>query len=73
MVRAYGAHLALQTRGPRRGPFTLFEKYGGRRKVGGPYRTVAALERAIERYGDKCLRAIDRGEDPEMGGRRSPD
>jgi hypothetical protein len=72
-VRAYGSHLALQTRGPRGGPFALFEKYGKRRKIGGPYHSVAALERAIDRYSNKCARLLSRGEDPEMGGRRSPD
>jgi hypothetical protein len=48
-VRAFVSPLALLTRGPRQGPFALFEKYGKRRKVGGPYHTVAALERAVER------------------------
>ena len=28
----------------------MFEKYGKRRKVGGPYHTVAALKRAIEQH-----------------------
>ena len=57
-VRAYASHLALKTCGPKGGPFTLWEKYGDKRKVGGPYRSVAALERGIERYGDRELRSL---------------
>lgn len=57
-VRAYGSHLALRTRGPRHGPFVLFEKYGERRKIGGPYRTAAALERAIDRELDRLHREL---------------
>jgi hypothetical protein len=62
-LRAYASHLALQTRGPKGGPFTLFEKYGGKRKVGGPYRSLAALERGIVRYGDDQLRRL--ADEPE--------
>jgi hypothetical protein len=36
----------------------LVEKYGDKRKVGGPYYSVAALERGIERYGDRELRRL---------------
>jgi hypothetical protein len=49
-ARAFASHLALLT-------FTLFERYGERRKVGGPYRTVAALERAVERQLQRMDRA----------------
>jgi hypothetical protein len=48
-VRAWAAHLALITRGPRGGPFRLAERYAPRRKLG-TYRSVAALERAVERH-----------------------
>lgn len=55
-VRAYASHLALLTRGPRHGPFTLFEKRGQKRRIGGSYRTVAALERAVIRENERMLR-----------------
>lgn len=49
-IRRYASHLALQVRGPKGGPFTLEEKYGPpygtKRRVGGPYHSVDALERA---------------------------
>jgi len=56
-VRAYGAHLALITRGTRGGPFRLAERYDRKRKLG-TYRTVAALKRAIERHGSQMLREL---------------
>jgi hypothetical protein len=55
-VRAYGA---LITRGPRGGPFRLAERYGRKRELG-TYRTVAALERAIERHNDRMWRKSKR-------------
>lgn len=55
-VRAYGAHLALRT--SKRGKvFILRERYGAKRKVG-TYRSLEALERGIERYGDRTLREM---------------
>jgi hypothetical protein len=56
-VRALGRHVALITRGPRGGPFKLAERYDRKRKLG-TYRTVAALERAIDRYLDRELRSL---------------
>ena len=51
-ARAGASHLALMTRGPRGGPFVLFERYGKKRKIG-TYRSVATLERGIMRQLDK--------------------
>ena len=62
-VRAYGAHLALITRGTRGGPIRLAERYDRKRKLG-TYRTVAALKRAIERHGSQMLRELQ--QDPEV-------
>jgi hypothetical protein len=51
-VRLYANHLALTVR--RRGSvLDLFEK---KRKIGGPFRSWRALERAIEKYGEAELR-----------------
>jgi len=60
-TRAYGRHLGCMTRGARGGPFTLIERYDRKRQIG-VYRSVAALERGIERYGDRLLREMDREE-----------
>jgi len=46
--------LALTVQG-RKGAFILVERYG-KRKIGGPYRSLVTLERGIERYGMRMLR-----------------
>jgi hypothetical protein len=54
-VRNYALHLALMVR--RRGSMlALYERYDPKRKIG-EYRTWAAVERAIVRYGDEWLRS----------------
>jgi hypothetical protein len=57
-VRRYALHLALLVR--RRGDvLTLRERYdfnGQAKRKLGEYRSFRAVERAIERYGDKVLR-----------------
>ncbi len=57
-VRMYANHLAFMVRGPYGGPYTLVERYGDKRKLG-PYRSVDALERAIERYARAELRRLE--------------
>jgi hypothetical protein len=57
-IRNYALHLALMVR--RRGSMlALYERYDSgrqeKRKIG-EYRTWAAVERAIQRYGDEWLR-----------------
>jgi hypothetical protein len=54
-IRASGAHLGLITRGPRGGPFKLAERYPPKRKLG-TYRSIVALEHAIDRHRDRMLR-----------------
>lgn len=48
-VRGYAEYVALRVRGPKGGPFTLEEKYGPKRRLGGPYHSLAALMRDISR------------------------
>ncbi len=48
-VRGYAEYVALRVRGPKGGPFTLEEKYGPKRRLGGPYHSLAALTRDISR------------------------
>ena len=56
-IRNYALHLALMVR--RRGSvLALYERYDQKRKIG-EYRTWAAVERAIVRYGDEWLRDND--------------
>jgi hypothetical protein len=47
-LRALAAHLGLIVRGPLHGPFTLHERYPPKRLLG-CYRSIATLERGIER------------------------
>jgi hypothetical protein len=60
--------IALRARGPKggplvegpNGPVTLAEKYDAkRRRVGGPYRSLAQLERGIDRYGARELKRLE--------------
>ena len=48
-VRGYADYVALRVWGPKGGPFTLEEKYGPKRRLGGPYHSLAALTRDISR------------------------
>jgi hypothetical protein len=41
------------------GAFRLVERYGKKREIG-TYRTIATLERGIERYGKRTLRELAR-------------
>jgi hypothetical protein len=41
------------------GAFKLVERYDKKREIG-TYRSVATLERGIERYGDRLLREMKR-------------
>jgi hypothetical protein len=53
-IRNYALHLALMVR--RRGSvLALYERYDPKRKIG-EYRTWAAVERAVQQYGDEWLR-----------------
>jgi hypothetical protein len=53
-VRACGSHIGLITRGPKGGPFVLLERYNKKRRIG-TFRTLAALDRAIDRHMDREL------------------
>ncbi|MET4372566.1 hypothetical protein ABIA99_005275 [Bradyrhizobium sp. LB12.1] len=55
-VRAYASHLALRVRGGNGEPFKLAERYGKKRFVG-TYRSLATLERGIQRYGERMSAA----------------
>jgi hypothetical protein len=50
-ARKYPQHLGLIVEGSKGGPFWLFEKKGI-----GVYHSAAALDRAIERWGNRQLR-----------------
>jgi hypothetical protein len=54
-VPAYANHLALTVRKDGNA-LLLSERYGKKRKIG-TFRSWAAVERAIERHGDNCLRS----------------
>jgi hypothetical protein len=60
----YANHLALMVRGGA-GAFKLMERPNnmrgsvGKKREIGTYRTVATLERGIERYGERVSRELD--------------
>jgi hypothetical protein len=56
-ARLYAEHLALRVV-KRDGAFVLRERYGDQRRLGGPYRSVATLRRAIARQHDAMLRDL---------------
>ena len=55
-VRMYADHFGLTVRGSN-GAFKLMERYDKKREIG-TYRSVATLERGIERYGRRMLREL---------------
>ena len=56
----YAHHLALRAV-ERDGVFTLSERYGDKKKIGGPYHSVEALERGIRRQHTRMLKEIEDG------------
>jgi len=52
-----GIHKLAATVQGRKGAFILVERYG-KRKIGGPYRSLVTLERGIQRYGMRMLRGL---------------
>jgi hypothetical protein len=59
-IRMYANHLALTVR-RRGGTLELWERYEPGSKIG-TYRSWAAVERAIGRYGDEAVKRLEAAE-----------
>jgi hypothetical protein len=58
-AQLYAEHLALRVAwSSKTGVFTLSERYGDKKKIGGPYHSVESLRRAIRHYHDRELKKL---------------